>query len=579
MTATSTPPANIFPLLASQKGRLIVSSVLAVIATALMLVPFVIVYLVAIDLFNPPIDTEYIWQLVFISFLAIVGRFVLIGIAGVLSHIAAFNILYDIRIKLSEKLGKLPLGYFNYKTTGSLKKVMDEDVEYLEVFIAHGIPETTGIIATLILTVGYLFVVDWRMTLAACAGIVLALGSLSLMFKSGTSLMKSYYLAKDRMNATIIEYVQGMAAIKAFTQTTESFAKYGNSVRDYHEIEEEWSLQSVLPWTLFTLSITANIIFLLPAGILLLNNGTLSMPVFILFLLLGLGICAPLYKAMQSMNVLVQTQQATERIHSILNAPILAEPETPGLPADLTIEFKDVHFSYQEAEILQGISLVIPPKKITALVGPSGSGKTTIARLIARFWDVNSGEILLGGVNIKNLKTEDLMSKIAFVFQDVVLFNDTIAENIRMGNPAASQAAVIAAAKAAQCHDFIATLPEGYDTIIGERGKKLSGGQQQRISIARAILKDAPIVVLDEATAFIDSENEAQIQAAIAGLIQDKTLLVIAHRLSTITEADQIIAIDRGKFSGRGTHEELLKNNDLYRSMWEAHVSAQTWSF
>ena len=334
-----------------------------------------------------------------------------------------------------------------------------------------------------------------------------------------------------------------------------------------------------IPLALFTISITANVIFILPLGIWLINNGTLSIPNFILFLLLGIGLCAPLIKLLYSVRTFVQTQEGMKRIFEILNQPGIPEPQQSSIPSYLHIEFKDVHFSYNQKEILHGVNFQIPQGGITAFVGPSGSGKTTIARLIARFWDIDSGEICLGGVNIKNLKTVDLMSKIAVVFQDVILFNDTIYDNIRMGNDNANKEAVIAAAKAARCHEFIEAMPNAYQTIVGEKGAKLSGGQKQRISIARAILKDAPIIILDEATAYIDPENEAQIQESINALVKKKTLLIIAHRLSTIISAEQIIVVNEGQISGQGKHEDLLNTNYLYQKMWKAHETAQNWTF
>ncbi|MEH2080297.1 MAG: ABC transporter ATP-binding protein [Nostoc sp.] len=575
---TSTSP-NILPLLAPQKGKLILSCIASIMAIAMGLVPFILVYLITISLFNPPIDPAYIWKLVIVSFVVIVSKWIFLAISGFLSHTAAYNILYDIRVKLAEKFGTLPLGYFNYNSSGVLKKVMNEDVEYLELFIAHGIPEIVGTVATLIFTTAYLFTVDWRMTLASLIGILLAILAQILMFRDIQPLLKGYYEAMNQMNETIIEYVQGMAVIKAFTQTTESFTQYQKSVINYQNYEEKWALQTLLPWTLFVVSLSANIIVILPVGGWLLLNNSLSIPTLILFLLLGLGICTPLFRFLQSAEIMVQTQEGVKRLQEIMNEPPILESDQAINPSDLTIKFKNVYFSYQEKEVLHGISFTIPANSITALVGPSGSGKTTIARLITRFWDVTQGEICLGGINIKDLKTEVLMSKIAFVFQEVLLFNDTIQENVRMGNPNASEQDVIAAANFANCHEFIEALPNNYQTVVGERGVKLSGGQKQRISIARAILKDAPIIILDEATAFIDPENEAQIQQAISTLIKQKTLLIIAHRLSTIAEADQIIVVDEGQIVGQGKHEELLTQNDLYRKMWDAHVAAREWSF
>ncbi|MBW4677716.1 MAG: ABC transporter ATP-binding protein/permease [Desmonostoc geniculatum HA4340-LM1] len=577
MSTNNSP--SIFPLLAPQKGKIITASLLSIIAKALGLAPFIIVYLMAIALLNPPYDQTYIWKLVIANFIIALARWILSWISGVLSHIAAYNFLYDIRIKLSEKFGTLSLGYFNSHSTGTLQKVMNEDVEYLELAVAHGFSDGISLITTFLFTTIYLFTVDWRMTLAALGAFPLTILSQILLFGDLKPFTETFFSKKDRMNSTIIEYIQGMPVIKAFTQTTKSFTQFQDTVSDYQGFQTSWVKKSLFPSALFTMSITANLIVILPVGIWFLNNGTLSIPTLILFLLLGIGLCAPLFKFISVIRIYVQTQEGIKRIFDILNEPALSEPQQSSITNDLTIEFKDVYFSYQNKEVLQGVNLVIPEGSITALVGPSGSGKTTIARLIARFWDVKSGEICLGGVNIKNLKTQDLMSKIAVVFQDVMLFNDTVYENIRMGNPDADEKAVVAAAKAAACHEFIEAMPEGYQTVVGEKGVKLSGGQQQRISIARAILKDAPIIILDEATAFIDPENEAQIQEAINRLVQSKTLLIIAHRLSTITETDQIILVDEGRIVGNGKHEELLKNNALYRQMWSAHVTAQSWTF
>ena len=570
---------SIFSLLAPQKNQLIASTLLTILAIGMGLIPFIVVYLIATALINPPIDQIYIWKLVILSFIVVVTRWSLLWITGVISHIAAYKILYDLRIKLAEKLSTLALGYLNFRTTGTLQKIMNEDVEYLELTIVHGIPEGIGLITTFLATSIYLFTVNWRMALAALGALPITFLSQFLLFKDLQPITEKFFSLKDVMNSNIIEYVQGMPVIKAFTQTTESFTKLKDSINEYQEFQVFWTKISLFPLALFTISITANIIFILPLGIWLINKGTLSIPNFILFLLLGIGLCAPLIKLLYTVRTVVQTQEGMKRIFEILNQPAIPEPQISSIPSNLNLEFKDVYFSYNQKEILHGVNFKIPQGGITAFVGPSGSGKTTIARLIARFWDIDSGEICLGGVNIKNLKTVDLMSKIAVVFQDVILFNDTIYENIRMGNHNANKEAVIAAAKAAHCHEFIEAMPNGYQTIVGEKGATLSGGQKQRISIARAILKDAPIIILDEATAYIDPENEAQIQESINTLVKNKTLLIIAHRLSTITSADQIMVVNEGKIDGQGKHEDLLNTNYLYQKMWKAHETAQNWTF
>lgn len=570
---------DVFSLLKPYRNNLIISTGLAIVSSFLGLIPFIIVYRIINLLLNPNYELSNEWQLILITFVAIIGQWLLAGISTTLSHRVAYRVLYDIRVKLSEKFGVLPLGYFNNKTTGELKKIFGEDVEMLEVFIAHGIPECTAIVTTFILTSVYLLFIDWRMGLATLSGIPIAILSQYLVFRNIQPILAGYYATQDRTNATVIEYVRGMPVIKAFTQTTESYTKYKRSVKEYENYSINWAKNIFFPWTLFTISLTVNLIAIAPLGVWLWKEGSLSLAKFILFLILGVGLCIPLQKLLESTTFYIRTQEASKRIFNILNQTSLSQPEVSQTPTDLTIKYRNVYFAYDTKTVLEDINFTVPPKTITALVGASGSGKTTIARLLARFWEVQKGEICLGGINITNLRLEDLMAKTAFVFQDVVLFNDTVLENIRLGNPKASKEEVITAAMTAQCHQFISALPQGYDTIVGDRAAKLSGGEKQRIAIARAILKDSPIIVLDEATAYIDPENEYLIQQAISKLIQDKTLIIIAHRLSTIVAAQQIILLDRGRILAKGTHEELLNISPLYTQMWQAHLIAQDWTF
>jgi len=562
-----------------QRNKLIASCVLSVIGTALGLVPFVLVYLVMVELFKPVVDQAYIWNLVIWSIAAILLRFGFMGLSGGLSHIAAYGILYDLRIKMAQKLGTLPLGYFNEKNTGNVKTAMNEHVENIELFIAHHLPDLTAAIVVPIMTAIFLFAIDWRMALATLAVIPVALFAQGLMFKDYKPLMKGYYDALEKVNSAVIEYTQGIAVIKAFNQTVESFRRYKNSVEEYHDYMWMWTKRFVPAWSIFSVVVVANLIVILPVGAWLYISGSLTMPTLILFLILGIGFSQPLMKLTIFSNQFTQNLEGVERIKEILTEEPLPEPDAERIPSNFDIRFRGVHFSYGRREVLDGINFTVPEKTVTALVGPSGAGKTTIARLIPRFWDVGAGEISIGGVNVRDIATERLMNLVATVFQDVTLFNDTIYENIRMGKEDASDADVVAAAKMAHCHEFIKRLPAGYKTEIGEGGAKLSGGEKQRISIARAILKDAPIIILDEATAFVDPENEELIQDAIGKLAGGKTLIIIAHRLSTITYSNQIIVLDDGNIAEKGTHDELIQEKNLYNRMWSAHVSAQDWKF
>ena len=570
---------RLLELAGQQRRKLIASCAFSVLGTALGLVPFILIYLMVLELFNPAINQLYVWKLVFWCFVAIVLRFVFMGLSGTLSHLAAYSILYDLRIKLGKKLGTLPLGYFNEKNTGNTKTAMNEHVEGIELFIAHHLPDMTAAIVVPIFTAIFLFIVDWRMALATLAVIPVALAAQGLGYRDYKPLMKGYYDAREKINSAIIEYTQGMAVIKAFNQTVESFRKYKDSIEDYRDYMEKWAKRFIPSWAIFSVVVVANLIVILPVGAWLYISGSLSMPTLILFLILGIGFSAPLIKIQTFSSYFVQVLEGEKRIDGILTEKPLLEPEIDKIPLNFEIEFQGVHFSYNGTEVLHDVNFVVPQNTVTALVGPSGAGKTTIARLIPRFWDVNTGEISIGGINIKDMNTENLMSLVAFVFQDVILFNDTVYENIRMGREDVSEEDVINAAKMAHCHEFISALPEGYQTIVGEQGAKLSGGEKQRISIARAILKDAPIIILDEATAFVDPENEELIQDAIGKLAYGKTLVIIAHRLSTIIEADQIIVLDEGKIVEKGTHEELIQAGNLYSRMWNAHVSAQDWKF
>nr|CBH37594.1 ABC transporter, permease and ATP-binding protein [uncultured archaeon] len=570
---------RLLKLAGQQRRKLIASCILSVIGTALGLVPFILIYLMVLELFNPVINQVYVWKLVFWCIVAIVLRFAFMGLSGGLSHLAAYSILYDLRIKLGKKLGTLPLGYFKEKNTGDTKTAMNEHVENIEVFIAHNLPDLTAAIVVPIFTAVFLFIVDWRMALATLAVIPVALIAQGLMFKDYKPLMKGYYDALEKVNSTVIEYTQGMAVIKAFNQTVESFRRYRDSIEEYHDYVWMWTERFVPSWSVFSVVVVANLIVILPVGAWLYISGSLPMPTLILFLILGIGFSQPLMKLTMFSSQFTQNMEGVERINEILTETPLSEPEVEQIPSNFDIEFQGVHFSYGKREVLDDIEFSVPEKTVTALVGPSGAGKTTIAQLIPRFWDVNAGKISIGDVNIRDLATERLMSLVASVFQEVTLFNDTIYENIRMGKEEASEGDVIAAAKMAHCHEFIEKQPAGYQTIIGEGGAKLSGGEKQRISIARAILKDAPIIILDEATAFVDPENEELIQDAITRLAEGKTLIIIAHRLSTITSSNQIIVLDEGKIVEKGTHEELLLAENLYSRMWKAHVSAQDWKF
>ena len=564
-----------------QKGKLVLSGILAVIGQGFGIVPFLVIYKIIAEVGSKPlseIEQRFIYMLIIAGIAAIVLKHACLGLSTTLSHISAFNILYDLRIKIAGKLGTLPLGYFNKKNTGQIKKVMSEDVERMEIFLAHNIPDFVGAFVYTLLTATVLFVVDWRLALATIIVIPAGIVFQTLPMVRDREAVSKWFSAAENMNAAMIEYIQGMPIIKAFNHTVESFSKYSENIEECVSLENRMCGRWYLPMSLFSVSITANMLLLLPVGATMYLLDVITLQKFVLFLLLGVGFGNPMQTMIQFGRLMAKNLEAQARTGAVLAAEPLSEPNEPEIPGK-GVFGKRVEFGYdRETRILEGIDFSIPARKFIALVGPSAAGKSTLARLIPRFWDVDAGSISLGETDIRKIKVDDLMDQFGLVFQNVHLFNDTVLANLQIGRPGASEAEIKEAAKTAGCHDFIMDLPMGYNTIIGEKGARISGGEKQRLSIARAILKDAPILILDEATAFIDPENEALVQDAINKLIQNKTLIVIAHRISTITSADEILTLDKGQLAARGTHEELLLKSKLYKNMWETHMSAQDWT-
>ena len=581
-TETKSKPglAGLIKLTGPHKRKMIFSGLFSIIAQGFGIVPFILIYFIVTEIVGKPpdeIDRQFIWRLVFAGIGSVVLKYVFVGLSLLLSHISAYDILYHLRVRISEKLATLPLGYFNERTTGQIKKVMLEDVEQMEIFIGHNMPDFIGAFVHIVVTTIVLFIFDWRLALAAICMLPIAILAQIIPVRKNKDLREKFYTANENMNATMIQYIQGMPIIKAFNHTVESFKKYSRSVQDCAYYEKRLVKTWFLPMTIFNVAITANLLVLLPVGATMYLAGSITLSTFVLFLLMGLGFGSPLFKLIAFGGLMEKNLEGQARIGAILNAEPLPEQAVGKAAEGRGVFARDVEFAYKDTKILKGINFEVPAGKFMAFVGPSGAGKTTLARLIPRFWDVDNGSISVGDMDIRDMKIEDLMDEITFVFQNIFLFNDSIYNNLRLGKPGATQSEIEGAARAAQCHNFIMGLPDGYQTVIGERGAKISGGEKQRLSIARALLKNAPILVLDEATAFIDPENEALIQEAINELARDKTLIVIAHRLSTITGADEILVVDEGKVVARGTHEKLLEASALYKKMWDAHVSSLGW--
>ena len=574
-------PRGLLHMAARQKGKLCLSGISAVVGECFGMVPFLVIYKVITDVGGRPlgeIDQEYIYQLIGAAFVAVIMKHLCLGMSTMLSHVSAYNILYELRVEIARKLRTLSLGYFNEKNTGQIKKVMSEDVEQMEIFLAHNIPDFVAAFCYTLITSLVIFFVDWRLALATVVAIPMGMTMQAMTVKGGREYIDQWFSAAEKVNASMIEYIQGMPIIKAFNHTVTSFKKYSESVETCLKLENEVSQRWFLPTAVFSVSIMANMLFVLPVAAGLYLSGMIDLGKLVFFLLVGVGFGNPMWVMIQFGKAMEKHLEAQARIDGILTAVPLTEPLESGAPGQ-GIAAHEVSFAYNShGNVLAGVNLSIPAKKFIAVVGPSGAGKTTLARLIPRFWDVSSGSICLGDTDIRELKTAELMDHFGLIFQHVYLFNDTVLANLRLGRPGATDKEIMEAAKIARCHDFIMKLPQGYHTVIGEKGGRISGGEKQRLSIARALLKDSPILILDEATAFVDPENEGLIQDAINQLVREKTLIVIAHRLSTIIAADEILVLDKGRVAASGTHGQLLESNDLYKQMWETHMSIQTWS-
>lgn len=503
-------------------------------------------------------------------------RAILYSLALSMSHKATFSILKNIRERILEKLPKMPLGTVMDTSSGQMKQIIVDQVESMERPLAHLLPEMTANILGPFSILIYLFVLDWRMALLSLVSIPVGMVFMMAVMKNYGKQYEGSVKVTQAMNSTIVEYIGGIEVIKAFNQGKNSYAKFSDRIKANASYFYHWMKSCQMPISISRALAPTTMITILPVGWLLYQGGSLSVETFITTIILSLGIAGPLLAAMDFVDSLAKVGTIVGSVDSILSGEEQHHGTTPVKLSSSDIQVNHVSFGYhKDKEILHDISLSIPAGTMTAFVGPSGSGKSTIAKLIGGFWDVKQGSITLGGHDLKEIPLPQLYDQVAFVSQENYLFDETVRENIRMGKPSASDAEVEAVAKAAGCDGFIRSLENGYETVVGGGGAHLSGGEQQRIAIARAMLKNAPVIILDEATAYIDPENEAVIQQAVARLVEGKTVIVIAHRLSTITDANQIFVIADGRIAGSGTHQELLEHSKLYQEMWKARIGAK----
>ena len=563
------------------KGRLIMSVLLSMISVISGLVPYYCVYRM-IELFTrDAVTNELLLQWGGAILLSYAVKIVMFGLSTGVSHNAAYHILENLRLRVADAFMHAPLGEVTGHSIGEIKNVIVDKIEAIEPPLAHMIPEGSGHVVLPIVSFAALILIDWRVALASLVTLPLAMVCMLLTYKISGKNFDKYNESNSYMNSTIVEYIEGIEVIKAFGREGASYEKYAKAITDYRTFILKWLTSTWVTMKLCFALFPSTLLGTLPVSLLLYSKGILTPSQVALCCMLSMSMIGSLAKLEVFSEGIREMQFTIENLQMFLNLPSLSEPAGKIKLSGYDIKLANVSFSYngeKENEVLHGINMNLPQGSFTALVGPSGGGKSTVAKLIARFWDVTSGAIKIGGVNIKDMPLTQLADTVSFVTQDNFLFRCSLLENIRLGNPKATDEEVYAAARAAQCDEFIEKLEKGYQTPAGEAGKRLSGGEKQRIAIARMILKNAPIVILDEATAFTDPENEDKIQRSIAALAKGKTLLVIAHRLSTIKNADNIVVLKNGDIIAQGKQKELLESSPLYADMWKAHIGAKAWS-
>ena len=569
----------------------ILGMILAGISTVLSMVPFVCIWFVVRDMVKAlgagdirlaSGSTAYAWWAVGFSVLSILLYFA----ALCCSHLAAFRTATNMKKAAMHHIVTLPLGYFSQNASGRLRKVIDDNAGMTENFLAHQLPDLTGAVVMPVAVIVLIFVFDWRLGLCCLVPLALSVYFLKQMMGGDNAhFMEGYMTALETMNKEAVEYIRGIPVVKVFQQTVYSFKNFHAAIEEYEKYASGYALKCRIPLTGFNVALNGTFILLIPVACLIFAGvsgqaGYQKLFLDFLFYSLFTPVCATMMnRVMFASEQLMAAKSAVNRIEEVINEQPLPETKEPKQPADASVAFEHVSFSYAGAEgkALDDISFEIPAGKTVALVGASGSGKSTAAKLLPRFYDVTEGRVLLGGTDVREMDKRTLMRQIAFVFQNTRLFKDTLLENIRAARPEATREEVLATVQMAQCQEIIDRLPNGLDTIVGSGGTYLSGGENQRIALARAILKDAPVIVLDEATAFADAENEHQIQLAFEKLTQNKTVLMIAHRLSTIQNADLILVFDEGKIIERGTHDALLAKHGKYASMWQEYQTSIAW--
>lgn len=566
----------IFQFAGEYKGSYIKSIVFAVIGVAFSLAPYALMGDMVKKLLSGEQDFNIYLREGLIMAIFWILRVFFHTLSTNTSHKMTFKLIGNVRIALVDKLSRLPLGTVQGMPSGALKNIICERTDSMEPTLAHVVPEFTANLCAPIMLFIYILTIDWRIALLSLATLPVAVIAMVWMFKDSSIRFQKTQDTTKELNDTAVEYIGGIEVIKAFGKVQSSYQRFADAAQKNSNSFIDWMYDCIVPFSLGMVITPATLLAVLPIGAIFTMHGSLSLPDFIMTVILSCGLITPLITVMSYNDDVTKATSIFKEISNILELPELERPGTSvSLPENHGITLQNVHFGYGDKEILHGIDLNIPDGSVLALVGPSGSGKSTIARLIASLWDVKNGSIKIGNIDIRDMSISDYNTQIAYVSQDSFLFDISVRENIRMGRPSATDAEVEEVSKKSGCYDFIMNLENGFDTVAGGSGAHLSGGERQRISIARAMMKNAPILILDEATAYTDPENEAIIQKSVSELSKGKTLIVIAHRLSTIIDSDQIVVINAGNVEAKGTHTELLNSCELYRNMWDAHVYAK----
>jgi len=587
-SVSSNKPMGFAALAAMAPGALAGAALLAVLSAALSLAPLYLLYRMALAIFAPQPDVQAIRALAALALLLILLRWVLMAASHSLAHLGAFSVLYTLRLRMARQLARVPMDFFGRQGSGRLRKTVVDDTGAMEGFLAHMLPDAVASATVPLAALVLMALLDWRLTLAALAPLPVALALQVLMLRRSGERMREWHDLQSAIAAQITEFLRCMPVVKVFGVSARSFGQLAQAIHGGVDWVDRYARGSAAGWATFMALLSANLVVVAPLGVWLFARGQVDAATLVLFLLVAPSVLQPLLRLTFAFGEQARRAEALRRIDAVLRAPVLpdaAQAAPPDLSAPHALEFGGVHFAYgadeahprADAAVLHGVTFTAPAGQLTALVGPSGAGKSTIARLVTRFHDATAGSVRVAGRDVRAWPLPDLLARIGIVFQEVFLFHGTVRDNLRVARPGATQAELEAAARAARAHDFIVQLPQGYDTPIGERGARLSGGERQRLSIARALLKDAPVLLLDEAMAHADAENEWLIQQALDAVCQGRTVLMIAHRLHTIRHAAHIVVVDAGRVVAQGRHAHLLQACALYRRLWADHGGVRDW--